>query len=107
MRTLILTLLALTLSLVSVTLTVPTHCAGAMVALAAEQSMPPPGNPGHKEPPKGLTCINYGKGATKGRICKCHATCVENEDGEIERVEDPQCRAWCFKDRCECLSDCQ
>lgn len=66
--------------------------------------MPPPGNPDHVEPPKGAYCDRSKHAA---RNCKCHAKCVEDEDGNVVVVEDPQCRAWCFKSHCHCPHDCE
>jgi hypothetical protein len=28
-------------------------------------------------------------------------------NGTMYRQEDPKCRAWCHKDRCRCLSECE
>jgi hypothetical protein len=85
-------------------------CAGAEMAQMAQQrppAMPPEGNPGHKEPDKGAFCS---RSAKTEHNCKCHAKCVvedENEPNVITRVEDPKCRAYCFKDHCHCPAECE
>jgi len=60
----------------------------------------------HTEPPKGWLCHNTPK-APADHQCKCQRTCALNPDtGEIEEKEDPQCKSYCFRDHCACLSEC-
>jgi len=88
-----------------------------LLAMAAGQgpSMPPPGNPGHVEPAPGALCVHEGQpGADAGHVCSCHATCMENRDGNGEpngtftkQEDNAKCRAACFKHSCACASDCE
>lgn len=60
----------------------------------------------HTEPPKGWQCSNHPKTPAE-KLCQCHRTCTLNkETGEIEEHEDPQCKSFCFRDHCDCLSEC-
>ncbi len=67
------------------------------------------GNPGHHEPPPGWNCANTAATPADHK-CACHRECkdstTENEDGSQSTsttvVEDPKCRAYCFKDHCSC-----
>ena len=62
--------------------------------------------PQHVKPPDGYTCSNHPR-TPADRLCKCHRTCALNKDtGEIEEKEDPACKVYCFRDSCECLSEC-
>jgi hypothetical protein len=80
-------------------------CAGALMAQAQGQDpmMPPEGNPGHGEPPKGAYCD---RSARVEHSCKCHNRCEPNDDGTVTQVEDGiHCRAYCFKKACRCPWD--
>ena len=108
--TLIRACLVVLLALLGTVSTSP-YCDGALMAQAqgqspVEPSMPPPGNPDHAEPPPGAFCSRSPK---PEHSCKCHATCVENEDGTIAIQEDgAHCRAYCYKKACHCPVDgCQ
>lgn len=80
-------------------------CVGAEMAQQVP-SMPPEGNPDHAEPAKGAYCS---RSKHEAHSCKCHAKCVpdENDPNAIVRLEDPKCRAWCFKDHCRCPAECE
>lgn len=96
--------LVLLFSLVGTVSTTP-YCAGALHAQARGESpaMPPEGNPGHHEPPKGAWCD---RSAAVEHHCECHNHCEENPDGSISAYEDgSHCRAWCFKKYCRCPWD--
>jgi len=79
---------------------------------AAGAQMPPPGNPGHPEPPFGQSCVHEGMpGADEGHVCACHRECKPNldDEGEVtagEHVqEDAKCRAFCHPKHCNCPID--
>lgn len=87
------------------TLSTTPYCAGALMAQARGQEpvMPPEGNPGHNEPPKGAWCD---RSANAAHHCECHNKCVESEDGTVTAQEDgPHCRAYCYKKYCRCPWD--
>lgn len=78
-------------------------CIGAEMAQQTP-SMPPEGNPGDQKPPDGAFCSRSKK---PEHSCKCHAKCVDKEDGTIQRIEDPKCRAWCHPSHCQCPAECE
>lgn len=85
-----------------------------LASVMQQPSMPPPGNPNHEEPAPGMNCVHEGPGVPAEHACACHATCMENRngngepDGTFTKIEDnARCRAACFKSRCSCLSDCE
>lgn len=69
-------------------------------------TMPPDGNPNHEKPPDGAFCSRSKKAE---HSCKCHSKCEPdpNNPNGIIRVEDPKCRAWCFRDNCRCPAECE
>ena len=76
--------------------------------------LPPPGNPGHVEPPPGARCVHAGPGVSAAQACACVPTCMENRDGNGEldgterRIEDVvRCRVACHPKHCACLSNCE
>ena len=83
-------------------------CAGALHAQQAGQDavMPPEGNPDHVQPPEGAYCDHSRNAA---HSCACHATCVEDSDGNVTIQEDgAHCRANCYKKHCHCpAQDCK
>lgn len=109
MKTLLLAFALIGLSVQGPTL--HSMCAFPMTsALYAQQGgppMPPSGNPDHQEPAPGASCHHAREGSPdSGHDCACHRECKENDDGTLSEVEDSQCRAWCFKDRCACPTAC-
>lgn len=76
--------------------------------------MPPPGNPEHQEPAPGSSCHTPDqRRPDAAHECACHRTCVEgtdnegNPDGSLHEVEDRvNCRANCYRSRCNCSSPC-
>jgi hypothetical protein len=60
----------------------------------------------HTEPPAGWLCDNRAKTPVDHQ-CKCARTCAWNpETRQVEEKEDPQCKSWCFRSHCACLSEC-
>lgn len=96
-------LLVALLSLVG-TLSTSPFCAGALMAQAQGQDpvMPPPGNPGNPEPPKGAYCDRSNRPA---HHCACHAQCVTDDEGKVALQVDDHCRAYCHAKYCKCPAD--
>lgn len=67
-----------------------------------------PGNPGHKEPPPGESCVHNANDPAHN--CACHRECKPDTDDEgnptnppsMHVQEDAQCRVYCYKDHCHC-----
>ena len=60
----------------------------------------------HTEPPKGWLCNNRLQ-TPIDHACACHRTCLwDPGTKEVREIEDPQCKSWCFRDHCACLSEC-
>lgn len=70
-----------------------------VLALLVAQ-LPPPGNPEHKEPAPGQSCVHNTKDPAHN--CACKRECVEGAEGTEYVQEDPQCRSYCFKTHCHC-----
>ena len=64
---------------------------------------PPPGNPGHGEPAKGVYCENH-TGATPAHACGCQRKCEIGEEGTLYITEDAKCRVYCHPKHCHCTS---
>ena len=77
-----------------------------VIALAQVPPMPPPGNPGHQEPPPGAFCQHPSVDPDPAHACECQKACQMNEDGSVTIIEDRNCRAWCFKRHCHCPHLC-
>lgn len=77
--------------------------AALVLALLVAQ-LPPPGNPEHKEPAPGQSCVHNTK--DPAHHCACQRVCSEYEDDDghlqIYVQEDAQCRSYCYKDHCHC-----
>jgi hypothetical protein len=91
------------------------HCvraASLIVSGAPLAQLPPPGNPGHVEPPPGQTCAREARTPADHR-CDCHRECQEGAPGPdgkpvIHVQEDPMCRVYCFAKSCRCpVSGCE
>jgi len=87
-----------------------TLLAFAVAFAMAQGPVPPPGNPGHQQPPPGAACVHNMKDPAHN--CTCHRECkdTEGEDGKQETFvqEDPKCRVFCYKEHCHCpISNCE
>lgn len=107
MKRTLLVLLLLVAASVTRSSSVGEFCVGALHAQAQGQDpvMPPPGNPGDPEPPKGAYCDRTKRAAHE---CHCHIKCVKDDAGNIRIDEDmTECRAYCHPKFCKCnAEDC-
>lgn len=68
------------------------------VQICAETSSPQPG-PVHGPFQGKKECYNY---PPKKKNCDCHRVCSGGQPNK-----DPQCKNYCFEDKCKCRTNCQ
>lgn len=69
--------------------------------------MPPSGNPGHEEPAPGAACHHpVDQVSDPSHDCHCERKCEMDDEGRTTTVEDPKCRAFCYRSHCHCGDMC-